>query len=70
MFSSQLCHKEDGSHEKCPVKTCGVSDDLSGDVGAELPQTSSTKFHLSNSILYLHIDFNMISLGGSNLNDL
>ena len=37
MFSSKLCHTEDGSHIKCPVKTYGVSDGLSGDMlAAEL----------------------------------
>ena len=41
MFSSKLCHTEDGSHGKKPVKTCCVSDDLSGGyVGAELAQSS------------------------------
>ena len=32
MFSSKLCHTKDGSHGKYPVKTCCVSDDLSGDM--------------------------------------
>ena len=32
MFSSKLCHTEDGSYGKYPVKTCCVSDDLSGDM--------------------------------------
>ena len=30
MFSSKLCHTEDGSPGKYPVKTCCMSDDLSG----------------------------------------
>ena len=30
--SSKLCHAEDGSHGKYPVKTCCVSDDLSRDM--------------------------------------
>ena len=32
MFSSKLCHTEDGSHGKYPVKTCCMSDDLFGDM--------------------------------------
>ena len=32
MFFTKLCHTEDGSHGKYPVKTFCLSDDLSGDM--------------------------------------
>ena len=34
MFSSKLCHTEDGSRGKYPVKTCCMGDNLSGDMSA------------------------------------
>ena len=32
MFSQYLWHTTNGLHKKFPIKTCGMSDDLSGDM--------------------------------------
>ena len=58
MFSLKLCHTEDRSHGKYPVKKCDTSDDLSG----EMLVPSWPNLVCFEKVIIVHMDFELETL--------